>query len=228
MTGTPRHEATRTSILRAAVEEFAERGEDGARMEAIAKAAGVNKALLHYYFGNKEGLYLASLDWTLAGLKERSLLLLEGPGTPGLRMLRYLLWSFRGMATRPTYSRMMGYEMMRAKAGDAASLTRVVDGYFRPLVAALTAVLEEGMTRGEFRPVDPAHTILTLLGTNVFYFHSAPVFREISGRDPREPELLERRRHHLADLAAGLLFADREAGSRIAAQVLRETAAPNP
>jgi AcrR family transcriptional regulator len=52
----------RENILKAARTEFAERGFQGARMAKIAASAGINKALIHYYFTNKEGLYVEVLD----------------------------------------------------------------------------------------------------------------------------------------------------------------------
>jgi TetR/AcrR family transcriptional regulator len=228
MAASPRPEPSRSAILHAAVEEFAEQGEDGARMEAIARAAGVNKALLHYYFGNKEGLYAAALDWVLAGMLERQLAILQGPGSAGRRILRHLLSNFQGMASLPVYARLMGHEMVRARQGQSARLPRMVEDYFRPLVAVLTAVLEEGMAQGEFRPLDPTQTLLSLMGANVFYFHAAPIFRVVSGRDPREPEFLAARRPHLVDLATAFLFRDPEEGARIAADVLAETERPRP
>src|SRR5260370_16189001 len=62
---------TRSAILGAAMHEFAEEGIAGARMEAIAAAAGVNKALLHYYFHDKERLYGEALDHVFATLFQR-------------------------------------------------------------------------------------------------------------------------------------------------------------
>src|ERR1035438_7531682 len=90
----PRAEDTRTAILRAAMAEFAAFGEVGARTDAIARAAGVNKALLHYYFGSKEGLYSAVLDQVFTGLVEGFLDGLHGPGTPGERLLLHFLAHF--------------------------------------------------------------------------------------------------------------------------------------
>ena len=58
-----RADQTRTRILDAAVREFSENGLAGARTEQIAEAAGVNKALLYYYFKGKNALYAAALEW---------------------------------------------------------------------------------------------------------------------------------------------------------------------
>ena len=64
-------EQTRAAILQAAIEEFAREGVAGARTDSIARTAKVNKALLYYYFKDKETLYGAALDAVFAGLAER-------------------------------------------------------------------------------------------------------------------------------------------------------------
>src|SRR5215470_13930703 len=63
-----RPEQTRQAILNAALREFAREGLAGARTDAIARAAGVNKALISYYFGGKNGLYSATLDHVFSQL----------------------------------------------------------------------------------------------------------------------------------------------------------------
>ncbi len=63
-----RPEESRAAILDAAVREFSREGVAGARTDAIARAARVNKALLYYYFKDKEALYNAVLDQVFGGL----------------------------------------------------------------------------------------------------------------------------------------------------------------
>src|SRR5215467_14905402 len=62
-------EQSRAAILKAAVREFAREGVAGARTDAIALSAGVNKALLYYYFKDKEALYQAVLDEVFSGVR---------------------------------------------------------------------------------------------------------------------------------------------------------------
>src|SRR5947207_13539820 len=64
-----RPEESRAAILKAAVREFAQEGVAGARTDAIARSAGVNKALLYYYFEDKEALYRAVLDQVFGGVR---------------------------------------------------------------------------------------------------------------------------------------------------------------
>src|SRR5208282_1818688 len=82
-------EESRAAILRAAVAEFAEYGIDGARTDRIARAAGVNKALLYYYFKDKGALYEAVLDDVFGGLREQVVPVLESSLPPQARLLEY-------------------------------------------------------------------------------------------------------------------------------------------
>ena len=68
------------------------------------------------------------------------------------------------------------------------------------------------MASGELRRLEPGQVVLALTGVNVFYFISAPFFREITGRDPRDPDMLDLQRAALLDSAATVLFADPEQG----------------
>ena len=223
---TPRHEPSRSAILHAATAEFAREGETGARMDAIARAAGVNKALLHYYFGTKEALYGVVLEEVFTGLLERYLRGLNGPGTPGERLLRHFLNHFDHLASQGTFTRLMGHEMMRARAGQSTRISHIVDLAFRPLHEALAATLAEGAASGELRPLDPATVLVSLTGANTFYFISAPFYREISGRDPRDPDRLARQREALLDVAASVLFTAPEAGRALAARIHAATPGP--
>src|SRR5277367_1172873 len=84
-----RPEKSRAAILRAAVAEFAEHGIAGARTDAIAQAARVNKALLYYYFKDKDALYEAVLDHVFSGLRDRVMPVLESELPPRRKMLGY-------------------------------------------------------------------------------------------------------------------------------------------
>ncbi len=84
MAGTQRRprdaEATRAALLARATREFADRGFDGARVDEIAEAAGINKRMIYAYFGDKDGLYRAVLDRSLDEALE---LAREGAVAPG-------------------------------------------------------------------------------------------------------------------------------------------------
>ena len=86
--------STRDAILQAAIQEFAGEGIAGARTDAIARAAGVNKALLYYYFKDKETLYGATLDYVFSGLAARLRVALDAPLPPREKVLAYVTAHF--------------------------------------------------------------------------------------------------------------------------------------
>ena len=101
------------------------------------------------------------------------------------------------------------------------TLRRVAESTPR-IQARLAEVIAEGIAAGELRALDPGPAILALTGANVFYFISAPFFREIAGLDPRQPAMLARQRTALLDHAASVLFADPDQGRRLAARIASE------
>ncbi len=201
-----RPEQSRTAILRAAVQEISRDGLAGARIDAIARSAGVNKALLYYYFKDKDALYGAVLDHVFGSLTVTLLEVLSQPLPPRERLLAYVRTHFDYIAKHPLYPRIVQEEMMRAGKGGTAQLARVVQQYFRPLFAKLAALLKEGKEAGEFRSVDPLHFIPSMISIIIFYFNSAPVMRVMRGGDPFSSERLQERRACVLDFISAALF----------------------
>jgi TetR/AcrR family transcriptional regulator len=201
-----RPEESRAAILRAAVREFAEHGIAGARTDAIAHAAGVNKALLYYYFEDKERMYGAVLDQVFSGLKQRVYTALEGDAPPREKILAYVGAYFDYIAANPLYPRLVQREMMRAGKEHSPNLQHIVRDYFRPIFSRLSNVLNDGIARGDFRPVDPIHFIPTMVAIIVFYFSSAPVIQLVTHTNPLSPEKIAERRAAVLDFVSAALF----------------------
>ena len=85
---------SRDRILQAAIREFSEHGLAGARTGAIAAEAHVNKALLYYYFRDKEALYAAALEEVAGKVAGDAIALLDLDCSPGERVLRLVLQHF--------------------------------------------------------------------------------------------------------------------------------------
>ena len=96
-----RPEESRASILQAAVREFAREGVAGARTDAIVRSAGVNKALLYYYFKDKEALYDAVLDEVFSGVSHAIRGALSQPLPPRERLKAYVRAHFDYIAAHP-------------------------------------------------------------------------------------------------------------------------------
>src|SRR5262249_50335277 len=180
-------EESRAAILQAAAYEFAEHGIAGARTDAIAREARVNKALLYYYFKDKETLYGAVLDAAFSGLKETVFRVLDQPLPPKEKVLAYVGAYFDFIASNQLYPRLMQLEMMRAGEGRSQHIDNVVKNHVQPIFMRLSELLRTGIAAGEFRPVNPAHFVPSMVAMIVFYFSSAPVMQKIVGFNPLTP-----------------------------------------
>ena len=233
MTAPPIHETTadrtaetKTRILDAAVREFSEHGLAGARTEQIAASAGVNKALLYYYFESKEKLYAAALEMVSARVRDRSLAVFMRDATSGERLLRAALEHFDRILTQREFQSLMQQEMMRLHKGEQGELPILVKRVFAPLHAMFQSMVREGIASGELIEADWLQIILSGLGGNVFYFLSAPVWRLIVPFEPFDKEVLRQRRVALVEFLGQALFIDRKHGAELAAKVIADTPMP--
>jgi TetR/AcrR family transcriptional regulator len=213
-------ELSRRAILAAAAAEFANKGLAGARIDAIAASAGVNKALLYYYFQDKESLYGAALEHTFRGLLEELVRILDTDRPVGYKILAYALTHFNYVAAHPHYRRLVQHEMMRAGAGQTHHFEKLVQTFFRPLLRRVTEVLEAGVAKGEFRPVEPLQFVHSMIAVVVFYFTAVPVMRAIGGFDPLSPAALDRRRRAMLEFIAGALLVSHAHAARVVDEVL--------
>ena len=200
-----RPEESRAAILKAAVAEFAEHGIAGARTDAIARAAHVNKALLYYYFKDKDALYQAVLDHVFTGLRARVMPVLESRLPPREKLLQYLGTYFDYIAANPRFPRVVQGEWVRSGAG-AVRMQRVAREYFRPIFEKLVGVLREGIAAGEFRVVNPMDFLPSMAAVIVFYFTSAPLMKVLMKVDPLSAQRIRERRVFVLEFISAALF----------------------
>lgn len=197
-----RHPDTVQRIVRAAETHFAERGLAGARIGAIARAARVNKALLYYYFSGKEELHRFTLITLFRQLREQTSAALDRPGSPRRQLLGYINSYFDFMVAHSNYPRLFERELM----SEEPQLVGLVQEHLRPLHRRLTAVIRAGVAQGEFRRVDPQHTLFSLVAMTVFYFAAAPVLTQLWRCDPLAPRRVAARRRAILDFVEHALF----------------------
>lgn len=191
--------ATRKKLLAAARREFAKSGLTGARVDEIAARAGVNKQLVYHYFGDKDALYLAVLEWVYDEIRaqERKLNL---EGLPPERAIRKLIESsFDHLALHPDFIVLLNDEN-RNGAGHVRASLRIEDMH-SPLVSLVSKILKEGVREGVFRRgVDPVHLYISIAGLSYFFFSNTPTLSAIFGKDLSSPAARRARRKHVVDL----------------------------
>lgn len=167
----------RQRILDVAAQTFAARGYAGARIDDIAAAAGVNKAMVYYYVGGKDSLYAAAftarVEEVLGALRGA----LEKTTSPSER-LRAIVASIADTAGRnPTFAPMI----LREIASGGAGLPDEVLMRIASVFAAVAGVLEEGRLAGVFRRVDPALMQMIIGGSLFVLISGAPIRARIRG-----------------------------------------------
>jgi len=164
-------EATRQALLAAGTELFASHGFDGAKVDAIASHAGVNKALISYHFGGKKGLYTeilhGDLGWAITRITE-----LEREAVKAdVKLARFVAIFGELHQRRPSLSAMMLREAMSGGRGLDPKLLPDLKKIF----GAVAAIVAQGVAEGTFRPVDPLFTHHTVLGSLAFFFAARPL-----------------------------------------------------
>ncbi len=191
--------ATRKKLLTAARLEFARHGFAGARVDEIAERAGVNKQLVYHYFGDKDALYLAVLEWVYADIREQERQLnLEG--LPPEKAIRKLIEaSFDYLATNPDFIVLLNDEN-RGGARHVRGSTRL-EAMHSPLVRSVSHILNEGVRSGVFRKgIDPIQLYISIAALGYFYLSNTPTLSAIFGKDLSSRAARRARRRHVADL----------------------------
>ncbi|MGB8261606.1 MAG: TetR/AcrR family transcriptional regulator [Terracidiphilus sp.] len=221
-----RSSETRARILDAALVEFSANGLAGARTDRIAQAAGVNKALLYYYFESKEKLYLAALEMIATRTRDSTLAVFLREGSAGERVLRAALNHFDRMLAQKEFQTLMQQEMVRMHRGESGAMPILIQRVFAPVLTIYQSMVREGIASGELIDTDWMQIHLSSLGANVFYFMSAHVWRLILPMEPFAPEVLAARREAAIKFLGQAIFTDRRHGAELAARVLADTPMP--
>jgi AcrR family transcriptional regulator len=197
-------ERTQASILAAAIEEFTAKGLNGARVDAIAKRAGVNKRMIYHYFGDKEGLYLAALESTYTAIRsaEVGLHLADKDPVEGMRELVLFTWHY--FIGHPEFLSMLGTENLHRAA--YLKKSKKIRDLHSPLIGMIADLLERGAGKGVFRRgVDPVELYITIAGLGWFYMSNRYTLSTIFGRDLTIRVALDARGRHIVDVVLAYL-----------------------
>ena len=160
-------EATKRRILDAAEAEFSRHGLKGARVDAIARGAGVTTAMIHYYFDNKEGLYKAVLQRPATEFRD-IMASLNLPQRSSAEALRAFIRAAIAYEAKHPYRGMLWFQEAQQNQGEYFKLSTES---WADTFSYLTGILERGMGDGSFRQFDPALETVHILGVCIFYFN---------------------------------------------------------
>jgi AcrR family transcriptional regulator len=195
---------TKASILAAARVEFADRGFEGARVDAIAERAGANKRLLYHYFGNKEELYRAVLLDAYQEIRRGERALSLDQYDPTQAMDRLVRFTFRHFLANPWFPRLLGTENIE----NARFLKTLPDikALHSPLVGQIAAIIERGAASGIFRrDVDPVQLYISVAALGFFYVSNTATLSVIFERDLSSVGMVQEREAHAVQMVLDFL-----------------------
>ena len=198
---------TRESILAAATTDFAEKGYDGAHMDEIAVRSGIQKNVLYYYFGSKDGLFTAVLERTYESIRARQ----EEAGIRDLdpveAMRKLVFFTGQNWGRHPEFLRLLQSENINKGRHIRASKT--IPRLYNPLLEAIGELLERGAAAGVFRNgIDPVDLYISITSLSAHYVSHQHTFEAIFQRRLMTPQRMKQRLEHAADMVVRYLLAD--------------------
>lgn len=197
-------EANRASIVAAAIDEFAARGFKGASMDAIAARTNTTRALINYYFGSKEKLYIAVLEQVYSEIREAETELDLDHLAPVDAVRRIVEFTYNYYLTHEGFVRLVVAE--NQARGRHLRKSKAMRTLNRPIIDRLARVIERGQAEGLFRSgVDPVEVHKSIAALGMFNVTNRYTFGAIFQRDMGAKGDVASRRDIVADMILSYL-----------------------
>ena len=192
-------EGNRRNIIDVATHEFAEKGFSGARVDAIAARTRTSKRMIYYYFGGKEGLYIAVLEEAYRKIRniEGKLDLAHQPPEEALRTLVSSTFDYQN--AHPEFIRLVMNENILN--GAYVSRSKEIQRLNSAVISDARELLRRGQCEGTFRrDIDPVDLHMSISALCFFNVANRATFSTIFKRDMASRKALAERRSQIADL----------------------------
>ena len=192
-------ERTTADILAVATREFADKGLAGARIDAIADATRTSKRMIYYYFGSKEGLYVAVLEDAYRRMRsiEAELHLEDLQPEDALRRLVGFTCDYQ--LANPDFIRLVMTENIHR--GEFLAQSKTIQQLNVPAIDAVRAVYQRGVKAGVFRKdVDPVDLHMSISALCFFNVSNRHTFSLIFKRDLDSPRAVGARRDSIVEM----------------------------
>jgi len=192
-------DATRAKILNVAIQEFSSNGLSGARIDEIAAETGSNKGMIYYYFGGKEGLYIAALEESYKRFREIESGF-HSEELPPVQALRQLVMStFDYHAVHSEFIRMV----MTENIHQGVHIRKIpqLKAINRPAIGLLERLCKRGVAEGVFRTdLDPVDLHASISALSFYNVSNQYTFSFIFDRDVKAPKVHAARREAVVDM----------------------------
>lgn len=183
-------EGTEERILSTAREVFLRRGKSGTRMEEIAREAGVNKALLHYYYRSKDNIFRAVFHQVARELLKSIVRNIDFNQPMETLVRSFIIHHIQIIRRNHQIFQFFFSELWMNREEVFPLFRQVLTGEEKPVYERFFERVQKAVDQGEIRPVDPFHLLMNILSLDVFYFIAAPVFYDMAQITPARQKAL--------------------------------------
>jgi len=175
--------STEEKIMQAAKKLFTQKGFAATRTRDIAEEAGINLALLNYYFRSKEKLFdIVMIDNFRQFIKGISIHLLQDASTVEEKIQRIVTAYIDFLNNHPDLPIFIINEIR----GNTSRITQQINEEVAPLRAHMFRQIQEAGRQGKIIPIDPFHFIANLIGLTVFPYIGRPILQRVTGVDDQQ------------------------------------------
>jgi AcrR family transcriptional regulator len=196
---------SRAALLQAALEEFAQYGVGGARIDRIAARSGLNKRLIYYYFSDKDHLFQAVLEAAYEKIRDSERQLNLEALEPAAAIRKLVEFTWRYYLDNPEFLTLLNSaNLHQGRHLDGSKNVRSLNS---PLIALLGGILEHGRAAGDFRGgIDPVQLYVSIAGLSYFYLSNNATLSAIFGRNLKSPKALNERLSHMCEVIMGYVL----------------------
>lgn len=189
-------ENSEEKIAESALEVFVNKGFAGARMQEIADRAGVNKALVNYYYRSKEKLYEVVFKRLLDPMVENLASILDDEADIFISIEKLIRGHFRFIQSHPEGPLLIakGISFSREKKKGAISNVLIKQIRQSGIPIKMLERIQNAIDQGEIRAVDPVHLIVNIMSMNIMYVIVKPIFTGIFDQNSADVKLFENNR----------------------------------
>lgn len=187
---------TEQAILEAAKIVFVQKGMEGARMQEIADKAGINKALLHYYYRNKDKLFKAVFKETFFKLLPNLVDLMKSDISLFDKIKLFVQIYIDIINENPSLPSFIIHELNR---NPDSVVGLIKSSGVNPL--SFVNQVQEEIENGSIEPIKPLHLIVNMLSMCIFPFVAKPILQDIIfNKDEQQYEIfIQERKKEVAD-----------------------------
>ncbi|HEX3006799.1 MAG TPA: TetR/AcrR family transcriptional regulator [Bacteroidales bacterium] len=176
---TEQDKTTEETIFDSAREEFIEKGFDGARMQEIAKRAGINKAMLHYYYRTKEKLFDAIFEKVFKSFLPGVFEVMQSEASLSHKIEAFVNAYLTLIYNNPHIPSFIIHELNRSPERLSALFGTLIGSVREKAFGQFAVSIRKEVEKGSIVPIEPEHLVINILALCIFPVVASPIIKGV-------------------------------------------------